>query len=240
MWHLWSRCRPANDIHVLTETPLIQTVSEARVDTIRVAIEASIQTSRLLFIPPEICSMILEPALPSTYTDESVWQLGSTSVLYLPLPLPFYIRQPTLIMHASNLTPTVIGLWKRVPPSTPPSHRLRRTILSSIYLCWLAGHQLYTEGTPNPYADSFNLTVDTGISDTIYIRYIHSGHRSWGGWTILEKKVPLADTAPCNVALMRHWIIEILGWGEFSNDNSLTYMRYQGFRSEVESIWPMG
>ena len=59
--------------------------------------------------------MILELALSSIYTeddenDESVWKLGSTSVLHLTPPLPSYIRQPTLIMHASNKSPTVIEL----------------------------------------------------------------------------------------------------------------------------------
>lgn len=91
--------------------------------------------------------------------------------------------------------------------------------------------QLHAEGTSILYANPFNFTLDTGISDTIYIRYVHSGYKSRKGWSILEKKVPLASMAPRNVALMRHWVMEIMGWGKFPN------VRFWWFRREVEFIW---
>ena len=162
--HRLARARPPP-----TPAPLIQTAAEAREHAIRVAIEASQQTSPLLFIAPEIRTMILKLALLFTYTDENgenVWQLGSTALL--------------------------------------------RTC-----------RQLHAEGTQILYANPFNFTLDTAISDTIYIRYIHSVYKSGKERSILKNEVSLASMAPRNVALMRHWIIEILGWGEYSHDGIL-------------------
>ena len=172
--HRLARARPPP-----TPAPLIQTAAEAREHAIRVAIEASQQTSPFLFIAPEIRNMILKWALPSTYTDENgenVWQLGGTSLL--------------------------------------------RTC-----------RQLHAEGTSILYANPFNFTLDTAISDTIYIRYIHSMYKSGKEWSILKKKVSLANMAPRNVALMRHWIMDIVGWG-YSPHHS-----YWWLKREVDFIW---
>ena len=76
--------------------------------------------------------------------------------------------------------------------------------------------------------------ADGATADSRTIRGCVNDRR---GWTILEEKVPLVKMAPRNAALMRHWIIEILGWRDFSNDYSLNSMQSPGITSKIEFIW---